>query len=818
MANDLWTTLSIDAAPPGGGTTSSLNASATASAPNFTLQLLHLADGEAGLLAPRTAPNLAALVDAFDGQYANTLILAGGDNWLPGPFLAAGTDPSVIPTLNRVSGSTIGAASNVPIGAVDIAIHNAIGVEASAIGNHEFDLGSRVFRDTFTPGAGWAGADFVHVTANLDFSGDPDLAPRFTDTVGNGVTPTPEASTLKGRIVPAAIVTEGGERIGIVGATTQILEAISSPSGTEVKGFPTGTGPNGERDDMDLLAAQLQPVIDELIAEGVNKIVLQAHLQQIGNEKLLASKLKGVDIILSAGSNTRLGDADDEAVAFPGHAADFADTYPLVITNAEGKPTLIVNTDNEYTYLGRLVVEFDANGDIVLDSLAANQAINGAYASTAENVAEAWGTTVDNLDATAFAEGTKGDKVRDLTDAVQNVIRVKDANVYGFSHVYLEGERAFVRSEETNLGSLSADANAEALQDALGIAANGSGGTFVVSLKNGGGIRAQIGTVSPPNADGTVDKLPPPANAETGKPAGGVSQLDVENSLRFDNKLMAVDVSAADLKAILEHGVAAWPNQGRFPQIGGVEFSWDPDLPPGSRVRDIALVDEGGTPLVGLYDDGVLLAGAPATITVVTLNFLANGGDGYPIKTLGENFRFLLDDGTLSAPVNPALTFTAPGVVPTNALGEQQAFREYMHEFHATPDRAYAVADTSAALDERIQNLNFRAEDVLAGVETQSVRFAEGSREVVQAEGTGADTAFAFTVERSGGTRGDVAFTVELGSATATGADFAAGGALPRTLSGVIKAGETSATLTLLVAGDALPEGDEGFSLVLTEP
>ena len=99
----------------------------------------------------------------------------------------------------------------------------------------------------------------------------------------------PEASTLKGRIAPAAVITEGGEKIGLVGATTQLLESISSPTGTEVKGFPTGPGANGEVDNMVLLAAQLQPIIDELIAEGVNKIILQSHLQQIANEQLLAT-------------------------------------------------------------------------------------------------------------------------------------------------------------------------------------------------------------------------------------------------------------------------------------------------------------------------------------------------------------------------------------------------------------------------------------------------------------------------------------------------------------------------------------------------
>ena len=79
----------------------------------------------------------------------------------------------------------------------------------------------------FTPGsvAGYSGANFTYLSSNLDFSGDADLNPRFTNTVGNGATPTPEANTLKGRIAPAVVINEGGEKIGIVGATTQILEA-----------------------------------------------------------------------------------------------------------------------------------------------------------------------------------------------------------------------------------------------------------------------------------------------------------------------------------------------------------------------------------------------------------------------------------------------------------------------------------------------------------------------------------------------------------------------------------------------------------------
>ena len=663
----------------------------------FTLQLLHFADAEAGLLASQTASRLAALVDRFEDQFANTITLAGGDNFLPGPFLAAGTDPSLIAVLNQVTGSTLAPTATVPIAAADIAIHNLIGVQASTIGNHEFDLGSRVLNDAIAPTATYKGALFPYLSANLDLSGDVDLRGRFVNTTSQAGLET--AASLANKVAPSAVIEQNGEKIGLVGATTQLLNSISSPSGTTVVGSTV--------DNMDLLAAQLQPVIDDLRNQGVNKIVLMAHLQNLNNERLLATKLKGVDIILAAGSNTRLGDANDQAVEFPGHAANFADTYPVVIKDADGNNTLLVNTDNEFTYLGRLVVDFDTQGNIILDSLSKNTAINGAYASTDANVAAAYGSDIDQ----AYAAGSKGGNVKLITDAVQNVINAKDGNVFGFSNVYLEGERANVRSEETNLGNLTADANAYALELALGSKADA---TYIVSLKNGGGIRAQIGTLSAPKADGTVDKLPPD---------GGVSQLDVENSLRFNNQLMAFDTTAEGLKAILEHGVAAGTLQGRFPQLGGVAFSWDatnPDGSPiaaGSRVKDIALVGEGYR--INLYDDGVKLANVPGKITVTTLSFLANGGDGYPMKANGENFRYITEnpDGTLvlSTPVDEALNFTVAASVPNGAtvLGEQKALELFLEEFHATPETAFNQADTPASLDTRIQNLDKRAEDVL---------------------------------------------------------------------------------------------------------
>jgi uncharacterized protein YjiK/phosphodiesterase/alkaline phosphatase D-like protein/2',3'-cyclic-nucleotide 2'-phosphodiesterase (5'-nucleotidase family) len=660
----------------------------------FTMQLLHLADAEAGLLASQTAPNLAALVDAFDGTYANTLILAGGDNYIPGPFAAAGTDALVAATHTR---------GNNPF-AADIEIHNRLGVEASTVGNHEFDFGTNAFSDAILD------TNFPYLSSNLDFSGDAGISARYQETVGVGG--LEEASSVKNKIVPSCVVTKGTQKIGLVGVTTQIIEAISSTGGVEVKGF---VGDGSEMDNMVLLASQVQPVINELKSQGVNKIILMAHLQQIANELMLAPMLTDVDIILAAGSNTRLGDANDVAVAFTGHAANFAGNYPIYTAGADGKPTVVVNTDNEFTYLGRLVADFDADGNLIVPNLLANTAINGAYAATAANVAAAWNVPEVNLPTTAFAAGTKGALVKQITDAVQGVITVKDGDVRGFTNVYLEGERNFVRNQETNLGNVSADSMITVGKTALPAA------THVAAMKNGGGIRAAIGAVEV----GSGAKLPPLANPAAGKPAGAISLLDIENSMRFNNGLMLCDTTPAGLKAILEHGVALLGNQGRFPQIGGIRFSYNPSGTAGSRIQSIVTIDDSGAITGRVVSGGAVLPTAPATITLVTLNFLAQGGDGYPFKANADNFRFLLTTGGLSAAIDESLSFTAAGVVPVNILGEQAALSSHLQARHANAPSAYNLAETTPALDTRIQSSAVRTDTVLSGPATFAAWLAQ---------------------------------------------------------------------------------------------
>lgn len=138
---------------------------------NFSLQLLHGSDFEAGANDLDNILGFSAIVNKFKAAtdlpsnvVANTLILSAGDNYIPGAFFNASSDVS----LNGVGG--LGTSSAPVIGRGDIGILNAIGVQASALGNHEFDLGINQVASIIRTGSGNPGTAFPYLSSNLDFS------------------------------------------------------------------------------------------------------------------------------------------------------------------------------------------------------------------------------------------------------------------------------------------------------------------------------------------------------------------------------------------------------------------------------------------------------------------------------------------------------------------------------------------------------------------------------------------------------------------------------------------------------------------------
>ncbi len=763
-----------------------------ASTAPFTLQILHASDFEGGVDAVRRAPNFAAIVDFLEDQSpsGNSITLSSGDNFIPGPFTAAGTDPAVRPALAAFYEQALGLAAGsltgirngtLPFNALDIAILNAIGIEASVIGNHEFDLGPNPFAGAFDfvaslpalPGQPTLGsitnigAQFPFLSANLNPAGEPALNPLFTAELRAAVSyATTRADLLTGEAIraeatgrewsPWTTITEGGQTIGVLGITTQILAQISSVGGVIVQGGPA--------DNMPALAAILQPLVNQMRDAGINKILLLSHLQQNINERTLAELLSGVDVIVAGGSHQLWADGTDplEPGTTPGN------TYPVVRTGADGAPVLVVNTAANYTNVGRLVVTFDANGVIDLASL--DPAINGSYETSDAGVDRLLGNNDGTLSAaeraTIFADGTRGGEVLQLVTPVGEVIQVKDANTFGFTNVFLEGRRGEVRTEETNLGNLTADAN-------LFVARQVDAGVMV-SIKNGGGIRAEIGAVS---GQPVPVELPPLANPETGKLGGAVSQLDIENSLRFNNSLTVLSMTAANVERIVEHAVAAWTpttTPGQFGQFGGLAFSFDPTraaqvitqvssggvpvsasiTTEGLRVRNLVVTNDLGNPVDVLVRDGVFQGDPNRVIKVVTLNFLAGngtpgqrflGGDSYPFPlfTIPGSRVDLLNSPLLG---DGGATFAARG-------SEQDALAEFLLARHGTAAAAFDIADTTPAGDLRIQNLGFRADTVGnpfvqvggpggAASSVQTVRLPEGGAQSFALAGTNADETF----------------------------------------------------------------------------
>ena len=728
----------------------------------FTLELLHFTDQEANAATIDNIDNLSGVLNALreedlgnDGLADNTLTVSSGDVIIPGLFFDA-------------SEAVFGAA-----GIADIQIQNELGLQVAALGNHEFDLGTeflaelisgetQVLTDNGTPddasddfvetvalgdfsalsgtaldGRDFQGALFPYLSANLGFDTDPNLAPL---EVEGGQ----DTATLQNVVTSSTVSEVNGEMIGIVGATVPAIDSISS-AGSDLGIFPENFDSNPTDAQLDALAAVLQEEVDALLAanEGLNKVILLSHMQQISIEQALAERLENVDIIVAGGSNTRLFDDNDRIRDGDSDQGQ----YPIFVDNANGSQTAVVNTDANYSYVGRLVIDFDENGEIIADSYDAD--VSGAYATDDQGVAD------------LNAEDLIDPEIDAITDAIQEQIVATESNVFGVSDVFLNGNRSGtftaddpdgVRTQETNLGNLTADANLAYANQM--IEENDLGDPVVVSIKNGGGIRADIGEIVVPAGGTEAVRVPNSSVIEADgnevKPEGGISQNDIQTVLAFNNGLTLLDITKAELVAFLEGSVAALPDgvSGGFPQISGIRFSFDetqtsqtynPDGTidvPGERIQNAGIFDEDGNLIAELVRDGEIVGDTTETYRIVTLNFLANSGDEILSTLSNPNRVDLIDidgDGTDDELTTGAATFAEDG-------SEQDALAEYLNDFF-NPDNggfAFDEVDTGPALDDRIQNLTFRSDTIF----DTELNLIEGTDETDVLRGTDAADLF----------------------------------------------------------------------------
>ncbi|MAY74762.1 MAG: bifunctional metallophosphatase/5'-nucleotidase [Phycisphaerae bacterium] len=576
---------------------------------DFQLTILHNNDAESQLISAPGEPDFggaarfAALVDRLRADadvepgatVRSALVVTAGDNFLAGPeFNANNSRPAGAPFYDTI--------------AIDL-----IGYDVLGVGNHEFDFGPDVFEMFLS---GFSGASPVAVTANLGFGAEPGL---------NALVPARLAASVELNIE--------GKRVGVVGATTPNLPFISSPRDVTVD---------------QAVASAIQAEVDALTASGVNIIIVTSHLQSVDEELMLATMLDDVDAIVAGGGDDIIADAGTALV--PGDSIDRVG-YPLTATDLDGDTVYVVSTAGDYKYVGRLILDFDFDGNV----------INVPAESNIVRVAD---LSVDPLNGVTPRQDVIDQVVTPVMDAIDELAQ----NVIASSDVPLDGRRNNIRSRETNLGNLIADSF---LYVANRKAASFGVDAPQVAFANGGGIRN-----------------------DSVLPAGDFTELDSFDVLPFTNFVTVVpNVPREQFKEILENcvsrieagtGAAVGDGTGRYAQVAGFEMTYDPHrqaidldldgqtIRPGQRVLEVSLDD--GTVVV---EAGKVIEGEPIDVAIV--DFLAQGGDQYPFR---------------------GLPFTNIGVT------YQQALAQYIAE-SAGLNGVISEIDYPAGGEGRVRNLDF---------------------------------------------------------------------------------------------------------------
>ncbi|ADC51374.1 Protein ushA precursor (two S-layer domains, UDP-sugar hydrolase, 5'-nucleotidase) [Alkalihalophilus pseudofirmus OF4] len=191
------------------------------------------------------------------------------------------------------------------------------------------------------------------------------------------------------------------------------------------------------------------------------------------------------------------------------------------------------------------------------------------------------------------AEKTEDPEISSILQSYKVEVDREMDEVIASTNVRLDGERANVRTKETNLGNLLTDAMRNELETDI-------------AVTNGGGIRASI-------------------------PAGEVTRNHVFTTLPFDNTLVRTMLTGEEILAALEHSVRVYPEEnGGFLHVSGLTFTFNPAQPAGSRVEEV-------------FVNGEEL-NVSESYSVATNNFTAAGGDGFNMFSI-ENIEF--DSGEL---------------------------------------------------------------------------------------------------------------------------------------------------------------------------
>ena len=241
--------------------------------------------------------------------------------------------------------------------------------------------------------------------------------------------------------------------------------------------------------------------------------------------------------------------------------------YPTWVSQKDGTLVPVAQAYAYSKYVGHLQLTFSDDGSVL-------------YA----------GGDAILLDASVPADPTIAARVAQLAEPIEAL----KTTVVAQSAAAIDGMRENCRTRECEMGNLVADA----------MLAHVAKQGVRIAIQNGGGLRASID-------------------------AGDVTMGEVLTVLPFQNTLATFEISGQGIIDALENGVSQVEEvKGRFPQVAGLKFTWNPAIEAGQgRIQSVMVAQQ----------NGFVPIDPTAIYKVVTNNYVRSGGDGYKMFKDAQN-------------------------------------------------------------------------------------------------------------------------------------------------------------------------------------
>ena len=576
----------------------------------FTLRVLHTNDHHSHL-------DGAAFDLTLDGT--RTRVTLGGFSRIVRVIEQERTPNAIVLNSGELNGTLY---FSVYKGEPDFLVFNELGLDAYALGNHEFDEGDARL------------AELVEL-ANFPI-------------VSSNALPEPASPLYRVRdqVLPYVIREVEGERVGIIGVLKVEKTKNSSLVSDDVAFTP-------EIETAARMVAQLE-------AQGVDKIVLLSHVGYF-NDLTIARAVRGIDVIVGGDSHSLLGDAgqlgeiglapivSNQTGPFAGashgglQALDLG-TYPTVVRGQTGDPVLVVTAWEYAKALGVLDVTFDADGLVTGYDGSIVLPVEGPFAQpNAENQMvevspEAEAAILAAIDASPLLRLTSPDEgVEALLEPYREGVEAMKVEPIGTVEVTLDNTRIPepFAAGETPTGSYAAFVVSQAFRD--------TNPAIDVAIQNAGGVRTQF-------------------------LSGAFTVGDAIAALPFSNTIVMLDMSGASIVKVLNqaaHYALNTGSTGAFPYAAGLRYDVDLGGAEDAVILNVEVQDRATGAWSPIDPERVY--------TVATNSFTALGRDNYlEFATVREANPAGFEDTYINyfLPLKQYIQRLPGGVLPPIDVGE----------------------------------------------------------------------------------------------------------------------------------------------------